>query len=212
MKPTTNWYKIGVWVAAAIILVLITRSCGTGGNTFFGCNHSDTVRIKRDSIITVVQDSLIYTPVPYKVEKPVPYAVHDTLPGQIVIQSVDTAAILKQFYEIALYDTTIKLKRSLVRIIDTVTQNRIAARKVLTETADTVITTTITITQPKKMILYFDASIFGNRTYGLNGFGTGLFLKGKNDLIYGIGVNWITHTKPEYSFKASLPIRLTKNR
>lgn len=213
MKKNVNWYKYGVWVAAAIILILLVRSCGKGGSSFFSCNKPDTLRVRYDT--TIYKDSFVYVdkPLPYRVDSFIYIkgkTVRDTIP-ELVIQQTDTAAIMKGFFETAYYSDVKKFKRGSVEIDDTVTQNRIVGHGVKIYFEDTTIKETITLQQPKKVILYFGLNTLSNRREFLYSIGGDLSLKGKNDMIYGAGVNIMRGGDVYYSGEVKFPIRF-KNR
>ena len=212
MKAKTNWYKYGVWVAAIIILLLLVRSCGNGGTSFFSCNKPDTTRHTIDT--TIYKDSIVYVdkPVPYKVEifiKGKPYAVHDTVTDYL-IHPTDTAAILQRFLETVYYSQVYDVKRGTIIINDTLTQNRISGRGLLVNISDTTIKETIILQQPKRLILYFGINAMGNRKDFFHSIGSDLSLKGNNDMIYGAGVNIMRGGEIFYTGKVMFPIRFNK--
>lgn len=214
-----NWYKIGVFVLLGVLLLLLTRGCGKGGGSFFSCNKSDTVSHTIDT--TIRKDSIVVVgvPVPYKVidtfylpGKPRPYAVYDTLYGEGKIREVDTAEILRRYYEVAYYKDVKDIKRGTATIYDTVTQNRIVGRSLKVVVSDTTIREVITLTQPKRLILFFGVSATGSRKDPFHMAGMDLTLKGKNDRMYSVGANIDQHGTLYGTFGYRIPIKLTKKK
>jgi len=215
-----NWWKFGVVVAALAAAFFLGK-----------CNERRawTKQTGIDTIIHKDTNTQKYKPVPYKVVehdtipgKPVPYAVHDTTSGQDVItfKDVDTVAILedclRKLYGTAYYDDTVKLKRGMARILDTVTQNRIAGRQVQVFNADTTITKAVVLTQPKRTIVYFSMYANGNRFDIVTSAGGGFSIKNKKDYIYGINIGRVriwsgeVKTRTVYGLEFKLPIHLFK--
>lgn len=216
MNKSTNYYKVAVFGAAIIILILVIRSCGAGKDSYFGCGYKkDTAEIRIDTFVVRGKSDTVYVPqvttittVKYK-----PFWRHDTLETfEIIIVPTDTVAILKDYFATRFYADTQIVKRGTVIIQDSVTQNRIVSRRLQTFLHDTTIVQKIILTQPKKFILYLDLQAMGNRKELLNGAGAGLSLKGRNDMQYGAGIWWLNQKQTFYSLKVSLPIRLSKNR
>lgn len=220
----TNWYKIGFYLCAALVVFLILRSCGGPGGSYFSCNGKrDTIAHKIDT--TIKKDSSDTSYVPKVV------TIHDTMPGKTsyvpyfdtlymdtfyvdrpVTAKIDTAAILKRYYQVLTYSDTQKVKRGKVIINDTVTQNRIVRRGLKTFITDTTIKETVVLSQPKKMILYFGFSAMGDRKDPFNMAGVDLSLKGKNDRQYSIGMNLRNDGHVFYEAGVRFPIRLFKKR
>jgi hypothetical protein len=215
-----RYYKYIVWVLVAVLLILLIRGCGKGNTGFFSCNGNDTVSVKRDTVIAYIKGDTVYVPEPEFVGVTntihVPVLVHDTLEmdGETIvkIQHDDTAAILHDYYITRYYSDTQNLARGRVIIQDSVTENRITRRRLKTFGTDTTINTIITLRQPKKLIVYFTTSLTGNLHDPVDGIGTGIALKGKNDVIIGGEVKFQTDKRPMYEGRIMLPLRLTKRR
>lgn len=96
---------------------------------------------------------------------------------------VDTAAILQDFFSKAYYSQPYVTQYGKIIINDTVTQNRIAGRSVITDFTIPVITKTITNTiQAKKKVKGFlVASLTGSFEKPLQQIGGGFMLQFKND-------------------------------
>jgi len=216
-----NWYKIGFYLCAAFVVFLLLRSCGGPGGSYFSCNGKrDTISHKIDTTINRDSTDTVYVPTPVYIRdtiagKPKPYAVHDTLETfeyEVKVEPVDTAAILKQYYQYAIYSDTQKIKRGTIIINDTVTQNRIARRGLKTFISDTTIKETVVLSQPKKMILYLGFSAIGSRKDPFHMAGADLSLKGKNDRQYSIGANIQNDGTLFYEAGIRFPIRLFKKK
>lgn len=209
MKSNINWWKIGVFAAAIIGIFLFGRSCGI--NSVVKTVGSDT---------TVKKDSFIYVdrPVPYKITDsfiyvkgfPYPVKVYDTTEGKTIILPTDTAAILKRFFDVAYYNDVRSFKRGSVAISDTVTQNRIQGRSVKLLTADTVITNSTTLVQPKRLIVYAGFDLMGTRKNPFFGGTVDLSLKDIRDRMYLLGIGRTVQGNTIYKAGMKFPIRLKK--
>lgn len=197
-----NWYKIGLIAAVVVALFLLGRSCGI--KSVIKTTGSDTV-IYRDSVIreyrpypiTVRFDTTIYRP----------YMVRDT-ETLVMIDPVDTARILADYYATRFYSDTQRLSRGVAVIQDSVTQNRITARRLAVTGIDTTITRTVTLTPPRRLVGYLDLMGMGGRHEV--GAAAGFSLKLPNDRVYGVGVSYLWNGKLVYYGRASVPIRLKR--
>lgn len=205
----SQYLKYGVYGAIIIGIFLYGRSCGV--RSVLKTVGSDTT-IRKDSIV------IRYKPVPYKVThdsiiyikgKPVYISVHDTIP-EIIIEPADTAAILARYYQKVFYDTTWNFKRGTVRLIDTVTRNRITGREVQVRVTDTTIKETTVLHPPKKMILYFGIDYLGYQKTPFFAAGVDLALKLPNDKLFEAGVLIDKDGKLIYQAGVKWPIRLRR--
>lgn len=218
MKPPFNnfWF----YSTVALVVFFLIKGCGKGDIGFFGCNHRDTISVKHDTVITQSKTDTVYEPEFVGVANTVyvPKILHDTLEidgepvTNTVIEHVDTSAILSRYYQKVFYSDTQRLSRGTVIISDSVYTNRIISRRLQTSNTDTTINNTITLSQPKKLILYFNAESLGNLQQPFYGAGIGLGLKGKNDVIFDAKYWLFRGQKPMYSGGVSLPIRLLKHK
>lgn len=217
------------YTAAVLLILTVVFFLGR-------CNGIRSVIKTTGSDTTISRDSSIvrYKPVPYKVivrdtipGRPVPYKVIEKVPGDpvVMIEPVDTAQILrditsryinlyKDHHSQYLYSDTIKTKTSSVVIKDTVSKNKITGRSVELYSSDTTIKTTTLLSQKKKAVVYFSASLTGNKSDPLAGQGAGLAIKSGNDFVYQLGVRRLNNGSVQTFFEASIliPIRLTKKR
>jgi hypothetical protein len=199
-----NWWKIG-----SILVILL--ACFYVGCEYNSCNSTKPI-VKKDSIITKYKDSIVYVPTPYKIDSlvykytnkntviidscsyPVYYSVH-----------VDTELILKKYFNTLYYSDTAKLKRGIAIINDTVSTNKIIGRSISVSESDTSIETTIIKTQPKKVILFWNATALNNFAIG-----TGISLKFKTDLIITANAFINTDNKLIYQGVVHFPIHLKR--
>lgn len=212
-----NWFKVFFIIAAIYLLFTWFKSC-KAGDDFFGCSRGDTISVKRDTIIRIDSSNVSYIPIPVHVE--VPTVIH--VPGKDIIKyeketieipvDADTAAILQRYYTKRYYVDTINRGSAWIRISDTVTQNKIVGRGVIVTVRDTLIRETITLTQPKRMVVYFGVSAMGMPKTPFYAIGGQLSLKGKNDKIYGVGAFLNKDGEVMYQAEYKIPIRLSKNR
>lgn len=199
-----NWWKIGVIAAVVVALFLLGRSCGI---------KSVVKRAGSDTVVVISRDTVAMQPVVVRVSdsfyvagKPYPVIRYVEGAPVVIIEPVDTAAILADYYRTALYDTTIALKRGTARLQDTVTRNRIRGRSIQITGTDTTITRTVTLTPPRRLVGYLDITGIGGRHEV--GAGVGFSLKLPSDRAYGVGVSYLWNGKIVYYGRASIPIRL----
>jgi hypothetical protein len=210
-----NWYKVTIFVLLGILLLLLIRGCGKDGGSFFSCNKRDTISVKVDTFVKYLKGDTVYVPkvdsISYPEYKDRWYTIHDTLETfEAVIKPADTALILRDYYATRFYSDTQNLVRGSVIISDSVNRNRITSRRLQSFGTDTTIRETITINQPKRLMLFFGVSASGNRRDIISGVGGDLSLKGKNDRIYGVGVRYLRDGTLYYEAAIRFPIRLFK--
>lgn len=208
-----NKWKWGA-IAAVIIAMFFLGRCN-GIQSVIKRTGSDTT-VRKDSIqlayvpvpVLVKYDSLLYK------DKLVKVQVYDTLWGtpEVVIEPVDSAEILKDYYAARIYSDTQRLKRGQVIINDTVSRNRITGRGLNVTGADTVIKNTVVFYPPKKAVGYFTLSGMGNAKTPGAGIGAGFGLKLPNDRIYQVEYKLMTGNRPALEARIFFPIRLLKRK
>lgn len=232
-----KWYHV---VIAFLIVCLFLSNCGKGGG-FFVCNGNDTISHKIDTTIESIDTSMPSKPEPVKIipgdisrkipatgSNPKPIYItnwkHDTIPDYryaLPADPVDTLAILERYFETAIYREERKIPYGTATIDDTVSHNRIIGRGFNLKQDIPRIKETVTLRQPKRIVGYLDFNIRGNLQDPIHSVGAGLSLKGKNDMIYGAGVNLLDKSdslgmfnknKIIYEVRAGLPIRLLPRR
>jgi hypothetical protein len=187
------------WTAIVIILVLIgvivlQRSCGSKCPTI--------PPAKTDTVYLHVRDTILQDhPIPYAVikeGKPYPVSVKDT-EFITVMQNVDTAAILRDYFVTRFYIDTSKTKYGTLFIRDSVTQNRIKFRQII---ADWNIPEVHTV-QPAPL----RNQVFVGLDIGSNGktlgFGPSLLLRTKTEAMYGLGASYVPGLSPGLFFHLS---------
>lgn len=202
-----NVLKLVAALGAAFLLFRTGKAC----NEMPSASHGDTVRVVRDTVLIIERHDSTYRPSIVNIINPVtykPYIITDTLYGDP--SEVDTAAILARYYQKVFYSDTQKLARGRVVIDDTVTTNRITARRVQTYNVDTTITNTITLVQPKKMVVYIGGSLIGSQKYPLYFGGLDLSVKWRDDKIVTLGAFVDKRGKLFYQTGVKYPIRLSK--
>jgi len=197
-------------VLVVLIAILFLRSCG---KTLFG---GKTI-IKTDTVTKIkyvqVKADTQYIPEIIGVTNTihVPKYIHDTTTIlEVRIEPTDTAAILQRYFQVVNYSDTQKIKDyGHIIIQDSVTENRIKNRRLVTNLS--IPEKTITITKEvKRAIGYFGFSAYGNKTEPFFAVGAGLSLKLKSDYIFGIGAMYGKDGTLYYSGQFKIPIRLKK--
>jgi len=169
-------------------VILFMNFCGNGNNN--GDDNGDTI-IKTDTITiidTVHQQTTNYIPKPYKVIE---------INTVEIPVDVDTLAILRDYYAERIYDDTVKFDSLMVRIKDTVSENRLKSRSVESWTLykTTVIENTIA---KNRREFYYGIGITGNQNQ-IDYLGGEFLYRTKNNRIYGIGVGVNPQLEPVLS-------------
>lgn len=207
MKITFNFWTALAIVTVILVLIATCKRCSyiKNGNT------TDTVSVKVDTIylqakkdttyIPKVKDSIVYVP-----QK---YTIHDTTIA-VIPKDVDSLAILKDYFSQYIYSDTQNIKYGNIVINDTVSQNKIQKRRLIVNQNIPQTEKIVTLTQPKKTILYF--SLLGQiqQPDGSLGIGGGLMLKSKNDNAIELDYLINSHNQTSYQLSYKLPIRLRK--
>lgn len=203
-----NWWKIGVLVAAVVALFLWGYSCGKGA---LGRRVESDTTVRKDSLV------FRYKPTPYKVVQmdtqwlaSKPIIIHDTTPGAIttITESVDSTAILRDYFATRFYDTTFTLKRGTIRRKDTVSMNRIVGTGMIAKFTDTTIIKKEIVVQPRRIVGSVRITNIGNATNLLFAQGASFDLKLPNNHTYGIGAFLVPNHKPMVQLSMGFPIRL----
>lgn len=195
-----------VAIIAIIWLTLQVKSC-TGGSQ----QGSDTLSVKRDTVWKEYKKDTQYIPQPYAVTYYHKIVDHDTIEVYKEGIKVDTGRILEQYFATRHYDETLQVQYGSARLKDTVTQNRITGRSIILTQDIPFVKETVTMLQPKRVILYFSIGAIGNRNHLPYASGAGLGLKLKNDaMIEGMG--YLTGDAPMFGASIKIPIRLRKQR
>lgn len=175
-----------ILIITILLLVIIwMRKCGPG-RTIKMVTKTDTVRVTfRDTV--------------YKT-KQIPYTIvyRDTLLRFIddtlyIVEPVDTAQILTDYFARRYYIDTSQVKGGLVIIYDTVSENRIMGRSLYFTGKETIVTNTITGYKeyPNRLRLLGGFQVFGNKTNPLAGIGGSILLQTRDYKSFTAGVSFI---------------------
>lgn len=205
IKNGSTYFKYSVILIGIIFLFLLFRRCGDGGREI----KSDTVSVVREVIVDKFVTDTQYIPQERKITEYKTEYKTDTL-ETIEYMKVDSAAILKELLATRYYLDTVPNKYGNVIIADTVTKNKIAGRGVKTNLEIPIIRETITLTQPKRGLLYINFEAMGGEHDLLFATGAGLSWKSPNDKIYGLKALLTRTGNPMYGFQFSIPIKTRK--
>lgn len=164
----------------------------------------DTTYLKQTDTIRIPYQTLV----PYKVVYTKEKVLHDTL-ETVELEKVDTARILAQYFATRFYSKTDNVQYGNVTVKDTVTQNRIIGRSIILNQNIPVVKETVTLTQPKRIVLLAGVQAFGNKQYLPYAAGITLDLKLKSDAMIGGGA-YLTRSDFMYSADVKFPIRFRK--
>lgn len=214
MTDATKNKIVWVVIAAGLIgLFLLGRSCGiksvtknTGRDTVT-VTHADTVP-GTPKLVGIRYDSLIYR------YRDTGSRWYDTLWGvaEVIINPVDTAALLADYYASRFYKDSQTIKGATVVINDTVSRNRITGRQIILNRTDTTITNTITLRPPKRIVGYFTTSVAGSFSQPFGSAGVGLGLKMPSDHVIQAEWKYMQTGKPMGEVRVMWPIRLIKRK
>lgn len=189
-----------------VFVILYTSKCNCN------CNTNDKLTTKIDTVWIKSKTDTVYQPEIVSVTNTVhvPKYIHDTLETSEVWyqdRDVDTAKILERYFQIVAYSDTQKVKYGTIIIKDTVSQNRITNRRLITNIIVPVVTKEIT-KEKKRTIGYIGFSGIGNTSVPIYAVGADFSLKFKNDKMYGVGVQYTKDNILYYTANVKLPIRL----
>jgi hypothetical protein len=202
--PSASTFYLIVIIALVAVIILL-RSCSSTptiiNNRPIIVKSSDTVWLKH-------KDSIVYKP-----GRPI-YIPADT--NEIIkrhLTKIDTIAILKDYFAKYVYKDSIRIDSfGYAFLTDTITQNKIANRKVKLDYKLPVITNTTTITYPPKQInqVYAGFNIIAGAPVGLTYIGPDFTLKTKSDKIYSIGAGFNATGAIQFKFGTAWKIKLHK--
>lgn len=195
-----KWLVIG---GIALLIFLFYKSCRKDNLPVKEFVHDTTYVNSFDTLV-------IEKPVPVKVEYVREVMKYDTLTNIEIFQNAaDTAAILERYFATRYYDTTIAVPYGKIRFADTVTQNRIIGKGIITNLSIPVEKQTVTVQEKKRIIAYFGIEAIGNQNNIPYASGITFGIKLRNDQFFEIK-GLVTNDKPMYGFGLKFPIRLKK--
>jgi len=150
---------------------------------------------KHDTTIIKVTETVHSNPVPVGVIAP------DT---QYLAMWIDTMDIVKDYLSRYAYSDTVRNKYGYVLIIDTIHENKIAARQV--DFHLDIPQITLTSVTPQKNKVFAGLGLGGSKDFV--SFGGGLFLLTKSDKLYYVGASYTSLGGIYYSAGAAFKIKL----
>lgn len=203
-----NRIVFGVIGGALVGIFLWGRSCGVK-SVITKAGRIDTTYLKPDTIRTVVTHEVL-KPYAVLVKGKDGKIIHDTVIVEKPLPE-DTIGVYNDYFRTYAYSYQERLRYGVLTINDTLSQNMFVGRSV-TFVSDSipVVTRSILIQQPKKLVLYLGASAFGNRNDLLYGAGVDLSLQGLNGKQYGVGITYTKGNNLYYGINYRIPIRLKK--
>lgn len=207
------------WLAIVLAILFFIDSCKRnflGG--IFGGGKTDTLRIVRDTVWVAVQGDTVYIPTPYSVTNTIykPLYKTDTLEITEVLPT-DTAAIIARYYQKAFYSDTISKSDTALRkygyivVNDSVHQNRITSRRVITDLKIPEVTNTVTLVK-NRFVVYAGVDAMGTITSPLYAVGGSLSIKAVNGKMYSVSALSTKNGQIYYLASYKAPIRLKRNK
>lgn len=200
MTIERNIYRI--ILAAAVGYILFLQMC----NRPEPCTDLQVKSVKVDTGKIIEQfKSAWQKPTPDTIIKPgkppAPEKIYVERDPLIIVEPVDTTAILQDYFARAFYRDTLLTQYGTVAIEDTISQNRIQARRWATNFTIPTITKTVTLEAKPRSQLYAGFSgLFGQQAIGAE---INLSLKTKRDQFYEagaglFGANWYGHVGTKF--------------
>lgn len=205
MIPLKDRLYLGA-IATLLLIILVMRTCSGEPAP---CPAAGAI-IKTDTAYLQLLDSSGWirpaatTVVPARV-------IHDTLEITRTLfrtREVDTAAIVADYFATRYYRDSLTTKYGKIWLDDSITQNRISARKWHYALNIPVVTNTVQAPALARLQVYGGFSLSGNKESLLYGFGPELLLKTKRDKVYGIGAQFTQGGQIYYSGKVYFKINL----
>ena len=190
-------------IIGLIIVIFLLREC-KGESKGAPIEPVTIVKIetKYDTIVETVETYIpqYRTKIKYKTVHDT-IEVHDTIP-------IDTASILKDYFETYAYTDTLKTDSVTFVINDTISQNKILSRGI---NYSLIYPTTIITTEREinKRELYIGFGLGGDKQQ-LSYVGSELLLRNKKQRIYGIGLGINNSFEPILTFKMSWKVKFPK--
>jgi len=187
-------------IIGLVIVIFLLREC-KGESKGAPTEPATIVKIetKYDTIVETVETYIpkYRTKVKYKTVHDT-IEVHDTIP-------IDTASILKDYFETYAYTDTLKTDSVTFVINDTISQNKILSRGI---NYRLIYPTTIISTEREinKRELYIGFGLGGNKQQ-LSYVGSELMLRNKKEQIYGVGLGINNSFEPIITFKMSWKVK-----
>lgn len=190
-------------------------SCGNRVN-----NNSDILSKKTIHDTIPVHDTIpkyIPTPVAYIPNGYVKASdIKPPIPEKQFIDKTDTnylkylEKIRDDYFATLYYDTTYKFQYGKARISDSLRQNRIISREAIFDFNIPHDKEIITLTQPKRNVLYFTLSGQYLQYDGTMGIGAGLMFKLRNDKAIELSYLLNSHNQQAFQLSTKIPIKLRK--
>jgi hypothetical protein len=183
MKAERKIYRI--LLLAAIVFILFQQTCGTRSK----CpDQVETVKVDTSYIIENFK-STWQKPKPDTIiregKKPKPVIIYQDGPATYIMNDVDTAAILQDYFAKVYYSDSLQTQYGMITVEDSISQNRIQARRWLTNFTIPAITKTVTqATKPRSQLYAGFSGLFGQTAIGAE---INLSLKNKKDQVYEVG-------------------------
>jgi hypothetical protein len=171
-----------VVIASLIVVLLLVRSCNTPPKPI----DKPVTITKVDTIWLKKKDSIVYKP-----SKSVMIPADTQAILRKHLTKVDTANILKDYFAKYAYRDSIKLDSlGYIYVSDTITENKIASRKVVKDYKIPIVIDSVKTILPPiyKNQVYVGFNIMGNKTNPVSYFGPSVILKTKTDKMYNINV------------------------
>ena len=190
-------------IIGLVLVIFLLRDC-KGENKGALIEPVTIVKIetKYDTIVETVETYIpqYRTKIKYKTVHDT-IEVHDTIP-------IDTASILKDYFETYAYTDTLKTDSVTFVINDTISQNKILSRGI---NYSLIYPTTIITTEREinKRELYIGFGLGGDKQQ-LSYVGSELLLRNKKQRIYGIGLGINNSFEPILTFKMSWKVKFPK--
>lgn len=214
MALKNNTGRVIIWLCVfgiALLLFMYLR-CGKGKTQpSISSSKVDTVFIDTGRVISKTDTH--YVPKPYRISVKDTFPFYESVYPDQPLDSNQLTELYNGYYGLSYYrDTVLNEGGNVVEVMDTLSQNKIIGRGVLSELSMQTITKTVTITetQQRRVTGYVGGKLGGNKIHPLQmGSVTGGFMD-KKGWYYGGAYTIILNQRPVYEFQMMFPIRLKK--
>ena len=165
---------------AGIFLSNYFNGCKDKSGAKINANNSEVVKVVVDTQY-IQKDTIVY--------RKGRDIVKDTTIYVGIAMPVDTQKILKDFYAISVYSDTLRLDSGYVSVIDSISENKVMARKYKADIRHTSISEKIYIKEPFKTTFFWGFS--GGIGRGASESSINIFMETRKRKLYGIGAGVI---------------------
>ena len=199
-QETQGKYK-SIIIAALVIIVVVLLFVWQCRN-----NSAEQPTVTIDTTYDKVRTEIVYIPIEDTIFYPKDKIRFkwdtlylESLPDTITTTEFDIRPEIFDYYATRVYGDTMAHKYGEIIISDTISQNKLKGREVITDFNIPMVTKTITLTQPKRAMVFIGANFLGSEVDPLGGFNVNLSLKTRQDRMLEVGYTQLYGLSHYYS-------------